>query len=490
MSTSQDLEEQSSPTVNRFKRPRLDYTKEYPLLGRLRYIRSSVDQERYTYAMEELKSYFDRKGYDEISGLFHNMANYNIIVVPYTYEWGSEDIVARIVRNVKGWSSIEVRKLTQILIDNADLLSKLGHPISQIAYLIENEKVKTKIRTVSSHSGSVKGGVVYPPIGVRGTLKRDSKKEVSQELEGNSDTIRTVISMLLDNISRPTLLILNDNELEFLKADTILNAVVANKNLSVLVYLPDKPSIEFRKLLESERVVSTNPLIFYSSTKSFIINVYNNLRREYANTSLIRKIRDGRRLGTKVGLSNTITLLMSMGLLQRAVGKFIYRLVNPLLIIQATNMYIAKMYSLITRPSKIMEFYRRSDPDTKRVVRQVFMELSDRISGEVMGEITVNVYTPSSIVSIYNMLKTYNVKPSDLRKILKSPQEISYPIYMVNKELYPLLEYMRKVGILSVIANRNGEFTVRPGVQVVYRNISNLLENEDSMSTAVRLNVT
>ena len=242
MSSQEFSNATSKELLSRYKPYVKDYRKEFPALNRLGYIGKSMDVEKYTYALDELKKYFEKEGYKEIAGLFQPLSNYNIVIVPYNYKWKSEELLAKIISRVKGWGSVSIKKLTQLLMDNAELLNKLGHPITQIAYLLENETVKTKITTVTSNEAHVNGSLGVPVAGVSAGVREKGERIVSQELEGSIDTVRTVVSMLLDNVSKPTLLILRDNELEILGADTILNAVVANRNLTVLVFLPNSPS--------------------------------------------------------------------------------------------------------------------------------------------------------------------------------------------------------------------------------------------------------
>ena len=232
--------------------------------------------------------------------------------------------------------------------------------------------------------------------------------------------------------------------------------------------------------------------MFYSANKTYVLNMYRRIGELYGNSSILGWIKDSRRTGTKLGLSRTIRLLTDMGLLQSVVGQFTIRLVNPLLVVEATNRYIAKMYAVLTRnPEKIREFYLKSNTNTRERLREAFKALSDKMAEESVNEVFLSTFTHHSINSIYRMLISYDIPPSKLSSFLTEDalRELSYPLYLSENRLYPVLEFMRKMGILSIRTTKDGTFKLKPGIDIIYNNIRYILYKSKVGKTSQRAGV-
>ena len=330
------------------------------------------------------------------------------------------------------------------------------------------------------------GGVEVPApvaLGMKGSYE---KKEILRvKMQASLDTVRSAVSMVLDSVDKPTILILSDRELELLGADIILNAVVGNPNLVVVTFLPTRPSKEFVKLVTSDRTGSINVPIMYSSMKSYIINAYYTMAQK-----LMPGIRDvvQRKANTKRGIAGTIFLLLNTGILQRVVGGYLYRLGNPMLILIATNKVIAKTYALLQRnPMKMVEFLEKANWRTKKMIKNELESIVvERLMEEAEAETVLSVLNQSAVATIYSMLTKVLGTPKDKLFSLLSKNtlsELDYPILFNRENEYKTIEFMRKVGILSLRATRNGYYTLSPGIEYLYSTIKSLLAVEKALGS-------
>lgn len=477
---SVDVERRAEPLRKMQRKRVFDYRRISPALGDMGFIAKNIDLEKYSIAERELIQAFHEEGYKNFAYAFEQLADYNIIVVPHSYKSGDEIILAKMIKVLKGWNNIRVVKLSRLLIEKADVLEKIGHPLSLITYVLENAPANLEIAEFSGKSFNGKVGVQPLQLSIGGEY--DEKKMVTVSIK-SVNTVKTAVSLVLDSVDTPTLLIISDRELEAVGAETLLNAVVANPNLVIVTFLPTRPSKEFVKLVTSERVASVNVPVMYASMKTYIINAYLAMSKK-----LMPGLKDvvQRRANTKRSLAFTIQLLVEMGLLQRAVGIFVYRLVSPMLIMSATNKVIAKMYALLQRsPEKILAFYRRADERTRRMMRNEFLSIIDRLIEEAEAETVMESLNQSAISTIYSMLKSLS-KPDKIYTLMKRNTllELDYPILFNRENEYTVIEFMYKTGILALRATRRGYYTLTPGINYLYITVKSLLAVDNTMHRA------
>lgn len=441
-------------------------------LPQMGYVGHHTDIEKYSVAERELSNLLLEEGYKYFTHVFEVLADYNIIVVPLVYKPKDEILLAKIIASIRGWDDVKVAKLTKLLMEKADVLEKLGHPLSQIVYALENAPVSVKITEATDKV--VGGGISAHVVTAEGKYKQ--KELTSIEAQSNVETVRTAISMVLDSVDKPTLLILSERELEVLGAETILNSVVANPNLVIVVFLPSRPSKEFVKLVTSDRVVSLNIPIMYSSMKSYIINAYLAMAKNLAAPSIIDVVVQGRSK-TKRGIAHTIQLLVETGLLQRAVGIYLYRLANPLLVISATNNLIAKVYAQLERsPEAILGLYRKGDKNTRSLIRRELAYVVDKLINKVELETVMERLSQPAVSTIYNMIISLAPAETLTKFFDKSTLKTTkYPAVLSQEGECGVVEFLRKIGVLSVWATRRGYYNLSPGVRHLYEHIKALL---------------
>jgi len=457
MSTSVDIEEKR----NADKKQRIkmfSYALFTPMLTRMNFVKDFVDIERYSNAQQELERVFSDHIYKHLAYIFEPLRDYNIIVIPRVYSTNEEAIMIKVITHLKGWeNNCDLKKLMSVIIEKADTLKALGlHPL-QVLYSLESSvKISEEVR--QKVSGSI--GVEVP---IHAEAEAIYSKVEHKEVEATvtPEAIKMAVSAILNSISKPTILILSEKELEALGADTILSATIANRNIVVMLWLPSSPSYEFTKLITSERVATPFMPILRGTLKSHLVNMYIEVAKQLMPNFLQQHKRQLRK-----GLSNTITLLVNTGVLQKVIDRYIYDLVDPLLIVDATNKYVAKMYGLMMRnPESLLSTYNRSNRDVQKVIERELYALSEVVAQEAMGE-TLMRYGQEAMTNLNEMLLMVSDSNTVLKHLSSIGKELSYPI-RVDK----VIEFMRKTGIIALKATREGVYRLVPGIKYLYNTI-------------------
>jgi len=460
---SLDLEQESEKKESRKRNSlRFSYSVLAPTLAKMNYIRDFIDIEKNSMAQRELERVFGEYMYKYIAHIFEPLGNFNIIVVPRAYNPNEEAVLVKVIQYLKGWGNAEVKRLVSVIAEKADTLKALGlHPL-QVLHTLEST-VRIREDVEQKVAGSL--GTEVP---VHAKAEASYSKAEHREIEATvtPEAVKMAVTAVLDSISKPTILVLSEKELESLGADTILNATVANRNVVIVLWFPSSPSQEFVKLVLSERVATTFMPILKGTFKSHLVNTYVEVAKQLT-PGIFQHRRQLRR-----GLSNTITLLINTGLLQRVIDKYLDDLVDPLLVVDAANRYVAKMYGLMMfGAEKLLDTYRTSGRSVQKTIERELYALTDVVAHEAATETILMLYGQETLKNLSNMLLSVSESSTLLSYLQSIGREVLYPVH-VDKPV----EFMRKMGILALKATREGVYRLAPGVKYLYNVVKSMIE--------------
>jgi len=462
MALETDYESESRKAGKEQNSLKFSYSIFAPTLSRMGYIRDFVDIEKSSKAQHELARTFNEHMYRQLAHVFESLNGYNVVVVPRAYSSEDEEALVKIISYLKGWESTEVKKLVSLIVERADMLRALGlHPLQVLHALESSVKIREEVK--QSVAGSL-GTEIPVHAKAEATYSKVERREI--EATVTPDSVRMAVSAVLSTINRPTILVLSEKELEILGAETVLSSTVGNRNLVVLAWLPSSPSQEFVKLVTSDRVATTFMPILKGTLKSHIVNIY-----VEAAKHLMPGILQQQRRQLKKGLSSTISLLISTGVLQKVIDRYIDYLVDPLLIVDATNRYVSKMYGLmLLSPENLLNMYRNSDRSIQRTIERELYYLSELVAHEALAE-TLMKYGYDAHVSLAEMLLSISSPGAVLEHMLSIGKELQYPMHTDKA-----VEFMRKTGIIALKATREGTFRMMPGVKYLYDAVKTFVE--------------
>jgi len=414
-----------------------------------------INVEKYDAALQILNEYVLKRGYRFLARICEPISDYNVIIAPFPYRWRTEILIAQIVSELRGWSNARVAKLTQLLVQHDDILKKFGHPLSQVAYLLENARARFEVEETERRGGRFEGGLEAGVARVGGMASVESETKTLQSMTGSARTLRYAVRAVLEAVEKPTILVLSDYEVDVLGAETILDSVVGNQNLVILVYLPTRPSPEFVKIVLSDRTTSLNLPISFARMKSMVVNMYIDAGKNIGNGFF--------RQETRAGVSDTIKLLTETGVLQHAAGVIAYRLPNPVMIKEAMNKFIALFYGhMERRASTLLDFYKVLDPGQQQKFSQALVTAARPLEYKAIGG-TVDEYLDIRAVDVITRMLGYLNVPHDV--IARFLQDLEDYVPYPSTYPYQLVEYARMLGIAYVKYTRTRRVLV-PGLRL------------------------
>jgi len=432
------------------------------------------DGDKYTVALNILNEAIISKRYDNIlKNVFKPLSNYNIIIVPRPTKQDAE-FIYKIISLVKGWENPDIKPLSTIIRENPHVLQAYGlTPEALISASTTPVQTETNVEKYTSISGGLKVG--FPQVSVNAGGKHVEKIERKMDVQYTSNNVTAALIDILceANLKRPTILTLHEKEMEIYDMSIIAESSSLNRNLVVLLWLPSNVSEGFLKLLTQKDSWSTMlPKSEY--TKSYLINMYIAMSNDFIRSMelpLLRK--ETSKVKTNVGY--TIKLLVETGILQDTIEKFMNRLVDPVLVIDATNRFIAKMYAIISTSPKEILNYRASRPKEVRekVIDAEIKNVANTLIKETENEIISDYYGQDGLNKIYEVVK----KLGNKEKLEDALKQRFYPSYTSNNTI---IEALIKLGVLAITKKTGKAQKITGGVVALYKIVKETKENNTS----------
>lgn len=355
-------------TRKRATRPWTRFYHGTDLLHRMGVIKEDVDASKYAFAVEEVSKFMSEHGLRYVSKLITPLSTYGVFVVSHVHFQGSEDDYAKVIAMTKKWSDYRVLSFPRLVLENEELLNKLGVPLSYFLHLLSGTEGRLRVVADSEKRVEVAGGAQVQVAGASAKVEKVEKQLTEKEVQTNIETVRVALGFVFENIKKPVVLIADVSEVELIGANTILKATVTNKNLAVLVYGTGGNEVE--KLMESGRATRFVSGFPTPVVKSELINMCMAMSRELSP----KLFNVGGRKGTRAGLSATVKLLAEADVLGKAAGYIVRRFDDPYVAFKTMSIFIAKMYARFVRsPESVLEAYSKYNSQVKRAFSYALM---------------------------------------------------------------------------------------------------------------------
>lgn len=348
---------------------------------RVNFINNEIDTSKYVFASEEIAKYMSSQGLKYIAKLLSPLAAYNVFVVNHVYIQGSEDDYGKIISMLKKWGdNYRITSFAELLLDNEKLLERLGVPLSQLVHLLTSEG-KVRFIEDSEKKMEVSGNLQVQVANASARVEKVEKQYTEKEVQANLETVRMALTMVFKSVKKPTILVVDSEELELIGASTVLKATAANKNLVMLIYGTN--GNEMKKLVDSGRATEFVSGFPYPVAKSELINMCMSMSGAFSPKFLDL---DARR-GTREGISATIKLLAETDSLSNVAGYLVDRFENPYVAFNAMSTFLARLYARFARnPTSVLEAYQNYKANMKKGFSFYLKDVVDKTLYEALKE--------------------------------------------------------------------------------------------------------
>lgn len=384
--SEQETEKTTTYRENRYRRRRGGVCN---ILESAGYIRKEIDTSKLIYANEEMTNYTLSNGVKYIAKLIAPMSSYSIFVIDHKYIQGSEDIYAKAISIIKKWSDYRVMNFSRFILDNEELFKKLGIPLSQIISLLSGVESRTRVVENVEKKTLASGGLQVNVAEVSAKIEKTETQVLEHEVNRNMKTARFAITFAMESVEKPTILVLDSQEVELIGANNLLKATMANKNLVILIYQSsyNNTSSELVNILSSGRAKYFASSFPPTIVKSELISMCLNMSKEMSPGLF-----DSRR-GTKKGISSTIKLLEETEVLSKITEEIARNYYNPYIALYALTQFISRLYAKFARsPENILEAYRKYNLTMRKAFSYALLSESYKILNDITAEINDNYY--------------------------------------------------------------------------------------------------
>lgn len=353
------------------------------------YIRKEVDTSKLIYANEEVSNYMINSGVKHIAKLIAPLSSYSIFVIDHQYIQGSEDIYSKVLSIAKKWSEYRIMNFYQFILENEELFKKFGISLSQFISLLSGGESKTRVVENVEKTALASGGLQVNIAEVSAKIEKKETQVLEHEVNRNMQTARFAITFAMESLKKPTILVLDSQEVELIGANNLLKATMANKNLVILIYQLNHTgsNSELINLLSSGRAKYFASGFPPTVVKSELISMCLNMSKE-----LSPKIFDSRK-GTKMGISSTIKLLGETEILSKITEEIAGQYYNPYIASHVLAQFVSRLYAKFARsPENILEAYRKYNPTMKKAFSYALLSESYKILNDIIAEVNDNYY--------------------------------------------------------------------------------------------------
>jgi len=379
---------------------------------------------------------------DYLVDIFKPLEKYNVIFVPRPYN-NNDELLYKAIRLVKGWKHVEIKDVSTILSENKDTIREFGVPPDVFLHSLNSEiYIKARKEVVSSTDIGIKGGLSNTIGKFIASITKRNENKAKYIYHITPELAKTATEHILtEKVEKPTILIPHESELLVLGTETLVEASKHNRNLVTVLWLPHKPSKEHVKLLERHEV-GTSMMIKSDNMKGAIIEMYKKIGEELSES------KDPQRHF----LGKTIDRHAHTGLLQYVVDKFTDKLIDPVMVIDATNRFIAEIHTQELDPYEILGDIARRNPilvavtsagkPLRIISSEEYREMIDKMIDDITRKIISEYYGEDGKRRLYETLKLIDDKKG-LREALSrttNPKSDSTPL---------ISEILVKLGVLS-----------------------------------------
>jgi len=383
--------------------------------------------------------------YDEyLTDIFKPLEKYNVIFVPRPYN-NSNELLYKAIRLVKGWKYVEIKDVITILSENKDAIRDFGIPPDAFLQSLYSEiYIKARKEVITSTGIGVKGGLSNTIGKIIASITRRNENKAKYIFHITPELAKTASDHILSRrVEKPTILNPHESEFLVLGTETLLEASKHNRNLVTVLWLPHKPSKEVIKLLERHEV-GTTMMIKSDNMRGLIIGMYGRIGDE-----LLESKDPQRHL-----LGDTIDEHVQIGTLQYAVDKFTDKLIDPVMVIDATNRFIAEIFN------REIPF---GDPVRKGGSSEEYREIIDKMIDDITRKIVSEYYGEDGKRRLYETLELIDDKKGLREALSRTPNPKS--------ESTPLIsEMLVKLGVLSKEPEKDETYK---GISGIYDYLAN-----------------